>query len=266
MISPYKNRKVSFIIIFVTITIVTSATSIYLYSLNDNYEEKISPFEEFNRIMETWIENSEGHFSSGNIYLYDSDNENILTEQQSFEYFKMSDFVYSKMGYLFTYGNGKFIIQLDSVNKLVTVLPLNDSAIKFNNPLQIINSYVKDSATNGLQMSVKEVGKIRKLDIFSESTPEIKKYTISYEPISYKIQEITTEWWKSTSLFSEDKNSSTWITKLLFSNDNNAALFNTKLIEKRIEEIITIDTSLNTELPSIYLKTKYKDYQLQIGL
>src|SRR4051812_44851384 len=84
--------------------------------------------EEFRKLYERFMQQGSTIDMSGDILLYDGENRSGAKERNSFHFIKNGMASYSQLGYIQNYCNGKLLLQLDTVNRLIIVARAGDQS------------------------------------------------------------------------------------------------------------------------------------------
>ena len=94
----------------------------------------LSAEEEYKKITATFFDKNTNQHIEGEITLYDGENTSKEKEKSSFVFINYGQTFYSRLGYLQTFSNGNFVVQLDTVNKYLVILKAKDSSFASFNP------------------------------------------------------------------------------------------------------------------------------------
>lgn len=179
----------------------------------DPDNELPDPKEEIRKLMEKYSNPDTSIALKADILLYDRENKDALKEKTPFSYERNKTQVAGQLGYLFTYVNDSLAVQVDTVNKIISV---STNRQEVNTSLQKglpLEQYIADTGDFRLDATVTETKGVRKLSIESQADPRIKRSTLFYNPVDYRIQKAEIEWWKDAMFLGEkgDENR-TWLT------------------------------------------------------
>jgi hypothetical protein len=213
--------------------------------------------EELQKIMQQYRRMADTAASvAATIRIYDLENKEVLKETSSFRYFRCPSGYYVRLSYLQTFCDGKWVVQLDTVNRQILV------ARSSNSPdgaaLGWIGSSLQSlfSDTAGFRMTgtVTAAGKTRRLSLQSELNPEVRSATLLYDTLSYSLDKAEIEWWKP-SMHLDDKGQKVWLAKIDYLYPPPEKID----IAARIRSIISVTGK------QVTATTAYRDYQLNLN-
>jgi len=134
---------------------------------------------------------------SGSILLYDEERNNALKETTGFRLVKKGSQLYTQLGYLQTLIDGEMVVELDTLNKYITVSRLEKDVLHTMNNKVLMPEYMFGDTTE-LKVSAYVTGekKRRTLHLHSDLNPDVKSCRITYDSGSYRIYNTDIEWWK----------------------------------------------------------------------
>jgi hypothetical protein len=192
----------------------------------------------------------------GTIRLFDRENKDAFKEETRFACYKQGKQYYSQLGYLQTFLSDTLVVQLDTVSKYITVSKISSSirpeAMQTVLPFE---KYMEDTSTFKIEATVSEKDNERSLLIKSDLTPGIKSYTVFYDPKTYRVKRIETEWWKQTATNDkEDDKNKSWLTVMEYNYPITSGL----PVGERIKKIIVKDHD------KIVPGQDYKEYKIRL--
>lgn len=211
--------------------------------------------EELKKIYAAYLDKDSAFNISGKIRLYDEENNNAFKEETNFHYIKTGQQYYYELGYLQMAFDGHLFVQIDSLVKSVSVSKVPDSILlKTAQSGLPLESLMNDTSANKMNVTVSETNKLRTLKLSTELNPDIKSFSITYDPLSYKILSAQIEWWKKESPVNESESDKmVWLTKM----DYTYAPLHNFSVESFVNKVLKV------EKDNIVLSDLYKDYQIQ---
>lgn len=214
------------------------------------------PKEEFSRLYQRYTKDTVMALG-GTITLYDGENKGTVKEKTTFRFVKQHDQFYSQFSYLESVCNGTMLVQLDTVNQVIMVSdnlaemtgnggpaqPSFDALFSEKADFKITGKVTQDKTSNDRTMSFK-----------SDFNPEIKSYSVTYDPATYRIKHAVIQWWKDAMVTDTTAGNRVWISHIDYQplpvNDFNA--------NELINKIITIKND------QVEPALKYQGYQVHI--
>jgi hypothetical protein len=188
----------------------------------------------------------------GTIKLYEGKSPDLVKEQSNtIIRNKGNQFFYSVSDVRY-YCDGTMLLQVDHINKMAVL----SKAVQGNYGPQVFPhidpSLSPDQKKFGIAGQVEGDDSERRLTMQSELNPEIKKYTIVYDPANYNMKSVEIEWWKSH--LNDNKSDNFWITKIQYTHLPAVELD----MEEQIRKIISVEKG------QITLIGAEKDYSLEV--
>src|SRR5260221_7016451 len=127
-------KKKVMILVFLAATVSMLAVAGKLIADNkDGHHRTDAPAlpsakEEYVRLMQKFMSPGSSQQLEGDINLYDGAHPGIVKERSSFVYIRKDGNAYSRLASQETIFNGKFLVQLDSLHKVLFITPVSDSA------------------------------------------------------------------------------------------------------------------------------------------
>ena len=211
--------------------------------------------EEFKKVMSVLNASDSVMHVSGVIRVYDQENKNKLQEQNSFIVEKNGHTLYSRMGYQQTIGVDSILVEIDTVNQLLSVSNFDaNDADKILSGAMAFDRYLEDTGVFKMELSVKEISKEqRAITIINPMTPEIKSSTLYYDASTYKVIRSEIDWWKSGMPPAEKKDEENiWHTEIVY---QYRGLLTVSAAEK-MKRILSLSNGVVSVMPA------YKNYQL----
>lgn len=194
----------------------------------------------------------------GIIRLFDRENKNVLKEETPFLYSKQGRQFSSQLGYLQTFLIDSLLIQLDTLNKYIIVSKADD---QLGNAPAVAETglpfekFMQDTSLFKIEAIVSDSDKQRMLKIKSDLNPEIKALSIFYDPLTYTIKRVETEWWKDGGMYdSKNDGDKTWLTIIDYAYPARVDLSATEKVNK----IIVRNDERISPAPA------YKDYEIRV--
>ncbi|MBP6589127.1 MAG: hypothetical protein KA229_03410 [Chitinophagaceae bacterium] len=224
--------------------------------MNQGGNEERDPKEEIKKLVAKYGKLDTSISLKADILLYDRENKDILKETTPFSYERMKNQAAGQLGYLFTYITDSLSVQVDTVNKMITVSKIIQDV---NAGLQkglTLDQYLSQTGEKELKAIVTESKGIRKLSMESVADPRIKRSTLYYSPVSYLIVKAEIEWWKDAMFMGENEEAKrTWLTVMEYKYQ---PLSGTSIHDK-IKNIIRPENGI------FQTTNAYKGYQLIIN-
>jgi hypothetical protein len=251
----YKNKiLLLFIVVLMVSGVFALAASQHWLSNRTNANDLPDGREELRKIYAAYFNKDSSFNISGKIRLYDQERNGVFKEETGFHYVKKDGTYYYELGYLQTAFNGKIFVQMDSIARSITVSKIPDSVLlktaQSGFPLE---SFLTDTSAFKTNIALSEKDKERTLLITTDN-PDIKSFSITYDPLSYKIKQVQIEWWKKELPADENQaDKMVWLTKMEY----RYASANSFSVEGFINKILTIKEG------EVVPADLYKDYQIQ---
>lgn len=214
---------------------------------DSEWEKLIAKFQE--------LQKGNGLNLEGQIQLFDSEKPDVIKEQNTtVMQQKGNQFYYAVAGVRY-YCDGNMMVQVDPVNRMVLVSKATQSSNPASQMIPQLNNAI-DSTEQGFRITGTVEGDQteRRLIIQNEQTPEIKNYTIIYNPNTYQINGLNIEWRKENYLLDQSKTASSWQTRIRYTYHPSKDLN----IDAEIRKIISVEKG------KISLIGQEKDYALEV--
>jgi hypothetical protein len=219
---------------------------------SDNDNNQPDAKEEYRRLYERYTRTDSIMNLRGVITLYDGENPTTVKEQSNFEYAKQGKQFYSQLSSLQTFCDGKLVLQLDTVNKIIALSPMNSEDIPADQSQSSLNMFFSDTAAFRFSGGVSGNNQERTLTCRHELIPDIRLFRLIYDPVSYQLRKAEIEWWKNPLITDTTRKDEVWITKISYQNATPAPWKADELMNK----IIRVTEK------GIEPMTRYKDYTI----
>ena len=252
-------RKI--ILSLLLLSILTAATAGYRWWKGRNNkpvapQEATSAPEEFKKLMKRYGQaNDSLALVTGTIRIYDEENKGKLKETSSFRYLRSGAGYYMQLSYLQTFCDGKWVVQLDTVNRQIVVEKARGQFPGgMINPAMAQESFFSDTARFRITGVVKTEGNQRSLRLQSELNPETRYSTLFYDTLSYRLSKAEIERWKPGAA-ADEKGDKIWLVKI----DYQYPPAETMDLRRRIRSMVSVDGGKPT------LTVAYRDYELNVN-
>jgi hypothetical protein len=253
-----QNKKV---IIFIVLAVAVSGLAVAgawwgRFANSRVVKELPGAKEEYQRIYDRF-KNDTSMSLDAVVTLYDGNDPGTIKEKTTCRYIKQQEKYYSQFSYLQTYCNGNLIVQLDTVNQVIVISPIDEGRKKGKRSLQpTIDMLFSEQA--GFRIT----GKVtqnndneREISFQSDFNPEVRSYDIIYDPATCQVKRAIIQWWKEGAAPETASGDPVWISHIDYQ-PMPAVNMN---IEEEISKIITIKKD------KIEPAVKYQHYQLHIS-
>jgi hypothetical protein len=207
--------------------------------------------EEYRRLYDRYTRTDSIMAMKGSITLYDGENPSAVKEQANFEYAKRGAEFYSHLSSLQTYCDGKLVLQLDTINKVIALSPANVESMTGDQNTSSLNMFFSDTAFR-FTGSVSGNDHERTLTCRHERAPDIRLFRIIYDPVSYQLRKAEIEWWKDPLTIDTTRTKNVWIAKINYQHISAAPWKADELMNKIIKITKT----------GIEPTSRYKDYTI----
>jgi hypothetical protein len=216
--------------------------------------------EEYARLMQRIMSPGSSLHMEGDINLYDGAHPDVVKEKSSFVCVQEGRNAYSRMSCQETFFNGKFLVQLDSLHKLLFITPVSDSAQNqpaFSDPLSLANRLFSDTASFKVSGTVTGDDRLRHITITSDFNPEIQNFTVNYSPSDYSMKSAEIRFYKSGRREDVPGSDSTnvWISRINYRESR----MKDPDVNSMISRIFTIDKD------QIVPAVAYRDYKIVVN-
>lgn len=177
--------------------------------------EQPDAIEEYRRLYERYTRPDSIVHIKGTITLHDGENPSSTQEQSSFLFLKKGQQFYSQLSHLQTFSNGQLIIQLDTVDKTISVLPGNTTGASLPEGMGQPSFGVLFNDTAGFRIAATVAGdqQERILSCQSDVNPDIRRFRLVYNSATYQLRQAEIEWWKDA-LLTDSSENKVWITRI----------------------------------------------------
>lgn len=213
--------------------------------------------EEYQQLCARYLQQDSLLSLAGNIQLFDGENRKQVKEQSSFELIRQgNNGLYSRLSHVQTFGSGQWVVQLDTLNRMMIV----GEAIKSPDaqgamPQQSVDLLFSDTAAFKITGQVTGNDQERTLSFKSDFNPEIRQYRITYNAQTYQLKRAVIEWWKDALVLDSTKTDRVWITHIDY-RYRPVAKVN---VDDMISRIVSIHDG------KVIPAEKYKDYEVHIA-
>lgn len=257
-----KRKNILFVVLLV---IGTCALATGVYRLRSGIPEKVEEKifdakEEYTKIVNAFANHTGTTYAvSGNIKLYDGEHPDTVKENTAFSFAQQGDKFYSVFGPFKVCSNGKYVVQVDTLTKSLSVSKINDqnkAMYKAQNPAAIINDLFNDTATFKVTAAVTTINAgSRKVSFINERTPNIKESAIIYDVKTYAVNNAEIIFWKNQ-LDHEPKK--VWLAKVDYKPSGNQNVDFNKILESIV--------SISGKEEKIEPAEPYKNYNIRTGI
>jgi len=188
---------------------------------------------------------------AGTIRIYDKERGNAIKETRSFRYIRSGKGYYMQLSYMQTFCDGEWVVQLDTVNRQISVGKASPDAVSPMLPAEAIFTDTAHFRTTG---EVSEDVGGRQLRVVSDIDPAIRSSTLFYDTVGYQLRRADIEWWKS-GVIPDGKSDKIWLMKIEYSYPQNKNM----AVHERIKNIVAIRDGQITAAPA------YRDYSLNVN-
>ena len=227
----------------------------YTVSLSRPTKDSVLPSaaEEYKRIMARYMGADSDINLSGTIRIYDGENKFSLKEERSFHYSRWGNQFYARLSRLQTFCNGKVVLQLDTLKKIVIVNKASAGRSSIaTSGMQPFDRLFSDTVQFRLSGEVSEQGAVRTLRIVSDFSPEMRSFSLIYDTASYRLIRAEVEFWKRGTLPGDQTADRIWLAKIEYHYGAPTVLD----MDNPIRQVIVPEDN------SVKLRDAYKDYQL----
>lgn len=160
--------------------------------------------EEYSRLMKKYASVDSSICIGGEVVLYDGSEPGVEKERSPFTYMRSGEQFYSSLSFQKTYFNGKMLVQVDSLHKIVFIAEVTDSARKVQAKRMgssglpgLSNKLFADTAAFRLRGTVTGNDKLRSIVLSSDYNPEIARCELDYSPVDYSVKSAEIRFFKS---------------------------------------------------------------------
>jgi hypothetical protein len=187
---------------------------------------------------------------SGTIRIYDGEDSNRLKETSSFCVARSGLKFYCQLSCIQTICNGNILLQIDTVNKTLTIKKLGESGKKM--PGLMSSMLPADTTVAGISATVLREHGHWVLRLRNELRPEIRTLSLVYDTVGYRLQKAEIEWWKPGTGIPDNTSHKIWITKIDYCYRQPGPV----TIDERIRKVISVRDNKIKRMPL------YEDYRL----
>lgn len=178
--------------------------------------------EEYTRLMKKYMSPDSAIRLNGEVVLYDGAQPGVVKERSPFTYARSGSNFYSSFSFQKTYFNGKMLVQVDSLHKIVIIATVTDSARKAQARTigasgfpGLSDKLFADTSGFRITGTVNGDDKQRNIVISSDFNPEIKQCTLYYSPVNYSMKSAEISFYKSGRQRDEGAaNDDVWISRI----------------------------------------------------
>jgi hypothetical protein len=213
--------------------------------------------EEYRKIMNHYIGKEPDTEISGNIRIYDGENNGTLKETGSFHCARSGVQFFTRINYLQTFCDGELVLDLDTVNKVILISKAEESKNTVeHNPVDPVGVFISD--TTKIQIGeIKTAGNAERIiTIKTDLNPEIRAVRYFYDTISYRVRQTEVEWWRTNPVMDDNKERKIWLARIDYVYQK-AALMK---IKEKIRSIVEVNGKKVKPGPL------YSDYQINSNL
>jgi hypothetical protein len=251
-------KKKKLLLVFISGIIITGFAVAADYSGwfgNRSDEELPEAKEEYRKLWEKFMQRDTVIHLSGTLRLFDGKNRSVVKETNSLRFTRKGNQYYARFDYLETFCDGQYIVQLDTVERLIVVGKIGDQqALASAGTTQALDMVFSDTAVFKTTGAVVQQGRIRKLSLKSDIHPRIRLYTINYDTQTYRMRNVEIEWWKDEWRIDETDASDVWVTVM----DYEYLPWTELNMKETIGKIIRVSED------SAELQGRYKEFRLYV--
>jgi len=161
---------------------------------HDHHKEEApelpSAKKEYALLMKKYLSPASSVRISGIVSVYDGLHPDVLKEKSAFVYFRKEHAFYSRMSFQQTLCDGRFFVQMDSLNQVLLITPIADSMQQqlFPDPMPMAEKLFGDTARFKMSGRVSGDDNLRSITLTSDFNPEIQSFTIYYSPVDYTMK------------------------------------------------------------------------------
>ena len=213
--------------------------------------------EEYARLIRKFISPDSTVQMTGNVTVLDGAQPNVEKERSSFQYVRKGRNFYSSLSFMQTFFNGKFMVQLDSLHKVIFISQVNDSTQTQPglDPVLLSNKLFSDTASFKVSGTVSGDDKLRILTIANDFNPEIQNFTVDYSPSDYSMKSAEIRFYKTGRREADQDSANVWVSKI----DYRESRMKYPDVNKMISRIFTVDGD------QIFPAVAYRDYKIVIN-
>jgi len=220
------KKKITFLMLLaITVSMLAIAGRIIKHRHDDDHMEKSPALpparDEYAKLIQKFLAPASAVRLSGEISLYDGGHPNMVKEKSTFTFIRNGQNVYSRLSFQETLFNGKFLVQVDSLHKLVFITPVRPGEQEQGvpgDPVGLTSKLFSDTATFKVSGSISGDDNLRSIIITSDFNPEIQQLTIWYSPADYSMKMAEVRFYKNGRRDAEsvaDPNE-LWISKVVY--------------------------------------------------
>jgi len=214
--------------------------------------------EEYAKLMQKMMSPGASIQLEGEISLYDGEHPDVVKEKSPFLFMLAGRNSYSRLSNQETFFNGKFLVQLDSLQRLLFITPVGDSAqyqANFSNPLSLTDRLFSDTASFKISGTVTGDDRLPHITIISDFNPEIQNFTVDYSPSDYSMKSAEIRFYKTGRREADQDSANVWVSKI----DYRESRMKYPDVNKMISRIFTVDGD------QIFPAVAYRDYKIVIN-
>ena len=154
---------------------------------------------EYDRLMQRYMSKDSAVGLKGEVAVFDGALPTIVKEKSSFTYRREGTNFYSSLSFQQTFFDGEFMVQLDSLHKIVYITAAGDKGTTDRSTEQMSflpDKLFSDTARFRMTGTVTGDDKLRTLTVTSDFNPEIQRFTLAYSPIDYTMKSAEIRFYK----------------------------------------------------------------------
>lgn len=212
---------------------------------------------EWQKLMNRYsqLQQAGGLNMEGNIILFDGKEPGKIKEQNTTLLQCQGKQYYYTMAGVKYLCDGEILLQVDPINQFVILSKVPEMP-KLNQQILPQINQQPDQNQEGFRITgtVEGDDKKRKISIKTEMNPDVKNYSVVYDPSTYNITDVEIEWWKNNLSESKADEANTWITKIKYQHHPSVTLN----MEEEMKKVIAVIDG------KITLIGDAKDYKLEV--
>jgi hypothetical protein len=214
--------------------------------------------EEYAKLVQQFMHPDSVSTVNGTVRLYDGEHPESVKEKTDFIFSREGGSYYSKMSFMEVAYNGKWYMQLDSLNKVLMVGGIND--ILPVAPQQpdmggMVDKWFADTASFKVTGEVTGDDKERAITVHSDFNPEIQYFVLHYSPADYSVKTAEIRFWKNKMPETDSSGQNkVWISRIDYRSESHTALN----ISNRMKRIFSVKKG------KVEPAAPYSDYQVMV--
>ncbi|HSC38899.1 MAG TPA: hypothetical protein VLD19_13550 [Chitinophagaceae bacterium] len=214
--------------------------------------------DEYTRLVQQFMHPDTVSIVTGTIRLFDGEHPESLKEKSDFIFARKGRSYYSKMSFMEIACNGKWLVQVDSLNKVLMIAGIHDSLQAMPLPPDMggmVNKWFADTASFKVTGQVTGDDKERAITVRSDFNPEIQYFTLHYSPADYTVKAAEIRFWKNKMPEPDSSGrNKVWISKIEYRTDGLPDLD----INNRMSRIFSVKKG------KVEPAAPYRDYQVMV--